>query len=103
LVSEIFGPDSKRGQGQLYLWFAAVGKAQTLTAETSPLSNGYQAISLPATGLFNRVLDKENLDENFSACGKRGIQYTDPGAIMYACNYMYIYFFDYFPIHRAQF
>jgi len=29
-------PDSKRGQGQLYLCFAAVGKVQTLTAETSP-------------------------------------------------------------------
>ena len=40
-----------------------------------PLSNGYQAINLPATGLFNRVLDKENLDENLSACRKRGIQY----------------------------
>jgi hypothetical protein len=73
LVSEICGFDSKRGQGQPYLCFAAVGKAETLTAETSPLSNGYQATSLPATGLFNRVLDKENLDESLSACGKRGI------------------------------
>ena len=91
LLSEICVPGSKRGR-QLYLCFAAVGKVQTLTAETSPFSNGYQAINLPVTGLFKRVLDKENLDENLFACGKRGIQYKSQVRLsMRASTCIYIF------------
>ena len=90
------GPGSRKRQGQLYLWFAAVSKAQTLTAETSASPTYNRARSLPATGLFSLVLEAETFDRYLSACGKGGIQYTERGAIEYACNnrYKVILFFS---------
>jgi hypothetical protein len=96
------GTVSKKRQGQLYLWFAAVGKAQTLIAETSTSPKDTRPGGLPASGLFSLLLEAENLDRCLSACGERGIQYTERGAIECACNCMYN-FFDYFPIYCAQF
>ena len=84
-------PDSKRGQGQLYLWFAAVCKAQTLTAETSANPTYNRPGSLPTTGLFRLVLEAGNFSRCLFACGKLGIQYTERGEYKYACNYMYIF------------
>jgi hypothetical protein len=75
------GPVSKKRQGQLYLWFAAVGKAQTLIAETSTSPKDTRPGSLPTTGLYSLVLEAEILDRCLSACGQRGIQYTERGAI----------------------
>jgi hypothetical protein len=69
--------------------FAAVGKAQTLIAETSASPKNTRPGSLPATGLYSLVLEAEILDRCLFACGERGIQYTERGAIEYACNYMY--------------
>jgi hypothetical protein len=86
------GPNSKKRQGQQYLWFAAVGKAQSLIAETYASPAYTRPGSLPASGLCRLVLEAENLDRCVSACGKRGIQYTEGGAIVNACNYMYIFF-----------
>jgi hypothetical protein len=77
-------------QGQLYLWFAAVDKAQTLIAETSDSPAYTRPGSLPASGLCSLVLEAENLDRCLSACGECGIQYTERGAIECACNYIYI-------------
>jgi hypothetical protein len=96
------GPDSKKRQGQLYLIFAALGKAQTLTGETSACPTDTRPGSLYTTGLFSLVLEAENFDRCLSECGERGIQYTERGAIEHACNYIVI-FFDYFPIYCAQF
>ena len=85
------GPESKKRQGQLYK-YADVGKAQNLTAETS-VSPAYSRLrSQPASGVFNLVLEVENFDKCLSACGKRGIQYIERGAIENACNYFYKYF-----------
>jgi len=56
------GPDSKRRQGQLYLWFAAAGKAQTPTAWTSASPTDTKAGSLPATGLFSLELEGETFE-----------------------------------------
>jgi len=98
LVSEICGPDSKRGQGQLYLWFDAVGKAQTLTTR---LSNGYQAISLPATGLFILVLEAGN----FNRCLHAGnVEFSTQSEVSMSMRVtICIYLFGYFPMHHAQF
>jgi len=74
-------PDSKTRHLQLYVWFAAVGKAQTLTAQTSAPPTDPRPGSLPATDLFSLVLEAENFDRCLSACGKRGIQYTERGAM----------------------
>jgi len=82
-------PDSKRRQGQQYLWFAAVGKAQTLTAKTSASSTDIKPQSLHNTGLFSLVLEAENVHRFLSAFMKRGIWYTERGAVEYACNYVY--------------
>jgi hypothetical protein len=70
------GPDRKRGQGQLYLYFAAVGKAQTPTSGTSASQTDSRPGCLAATGLFNLELDGKNFDRCLSACRTRGIQYT---------------------------
>jgi len=96
------GPGSRKRQGQLYLWFAAVSKAQTLTAETSASPTNNRAGSLPATGRFNIELEAKIFDRYLSACGKGGIQYTERGVIANVCNYM-CNFFHYFPLHREQF
>jgi hypothetical protein len=90
------GPNSKKRQVQQYLWFAAVGKAQTLITETSAVPTDTTPGSLPATGLFSLLLEAENLDRCLSACGKRGMQYTERGAIEYACNYIYKFFRSFF-------
>jgi hypothetical protein len=66
-----------RGQGQIYLWFAAVGKAQTKTAGTSASQTDIRSGSLDATGLFNLELGGKIFDRYLSACRKRGIQYTE--------------------------
>jgi len=65
-----YGPDSRKRQGQLYLWFAAVSKAQTLTAGTSASPNDTRPGSLPTTGLLNLKLEAESFDRYLSACGK---------------------------------
>jgi len=75
------GPDSRKREAQLYLWFAAVGNAQTVTAGTSASPTDNRPGSLPATGLFSLVLEVENFDRCLSACWKRGIQYTERGAM----------------------
>jgi len=64
------GPDSKTRHLQLYVWFAAVGKAQILTADTSAPPTDNRPGSLPATGLFSLVLEVENFDRCLSACWK---------------------------------
>ena len=62
------GPDGKKRQGQLYLCFAAVGKAQTLTADTSAPPTDTRPGSLAATGLLSLVLGAENFERYFSSC-----------------------------------
>jgi hypothetical protein len=66
-----------RGQGQIYLWFATVGKSQTTTAGTSASQIDSRSGSLDATCLFNLELDGKIFDRCLSACWKRGIQYTE--------------------------
>ena len=83
------GLESKTRHGQPYLWFAAVGKAQNLPAETSTSPTDSRPGILPATGLFSLVLESEIFDISLSACGKCGIQYTERGGIEYACNYTF--------------
>jgi len=84
----VCGLDSKSHQGKLYLWFAAVGKTQTLTAETSVSPTDIKPQSLRNTGLFSVVLEAESLDSCLSAGVKRGILYTERGAVGYACDCM---------------
>jgi len=64
------GPESKKSQGMLYLCFAAMGKAQTLTAETSVSPTDTRPESLPATGMFSLVLEAKSFDRCLSSCGK---------------------------------
>jgi len=64
------GPHSKTRQGQLYIWFAAVEKAQTLTAEISASPMNMKLGSLQATELYSLVLEAEIFDRCLSSCGK---------------------------------
>jgi len=68
--------------------FAALGKAQTLTGETSACPTDSRPGSLLATGLFSLVLVAENVDRCLSEWGERGIQYTERGVTEYARNYI---------------
>ena len=72
--------------------FVAVDKSPTQTAGTSASPTDTSPRGLPATDLFSLVLEAENFDQCMSACGKRGIQYTERGAIEYVCNCVHKFF-----------
>jgi len=71
------GPDSITRQGHLYLWFAAVGKAQNVTAYTFASPTDTRPGSLTTKGLFSLVLEAENFDRYLYGRVERGIQYTE--------------------------
>jgi hypothetical protein len=62
------GLDGKKRKGKIYLWFGAVGKTQTLTAETSASPPDTRPGSQTATGLFSLLLEAEIFQRCVSAC-----------------------------------
>jgi hypothetical protein len=88
LVIEICGRDSKNVEDSyiygLLLWVRRLPRPQRLPP--SPTDTGPQ-VRLPRPA--QPCIEYRKLTTDLSACGKRGIQYTERGAIEYACNYMY--------------
>ena len=96
------GPDSKKRQGKLYLCFAAAGIAQTLTAKTSASPTDTRPGSLAATGLFILVLEAKNYERCFLHAGNGEFSTQNEVRLSMRVT-VCINFFDYFPLHRAQF
>jgi hypothetical protein len=89
------------GQGQLYLRFASVGKAQTPTAGTSVSQTDSRPGSLHATGLLNLALDGRNFADVCLHAGN--VEFSTPCEVRMSMRVTKcINLFDYFPIHQEQ-
>jgi hypothetical protein len=90
------------GQGQLYLWFAALDKAQTTTAGTSAFKTDRRPGSLHATGLFNFQLDGKTSTDICLLV--RNVEFSTPSVVRMNMRVTeFINLFEYIQIHQEKF